>query len=124
MSAPAPSELPSYRGYRYSAEIISPAIWLYFRFSLCLRDVEEFIAERGAAVMHETMRAWGSTFGPHDAGGRSAAAFRRDRADVGRVNSSHLPKSCATVAPKLQDKPVERKRTFPPRRQRCLLLGC
>ncbi len=41
MSALAPSELPSYRGYRYSAEIISHAVWLYFRFNLSLRAVEE-----------------------------------------------------------------------------------
>ncbi len=58
MSAPAPSDLPSCRGYRYPAEIISPAVWLYSCFILCLRDVEELMAERGAAVMHETMRAW------------------------------------------------------------------
>ena len=47
MSAPVPSELPSYRGYRYPAEIISHAVWLYFRFSLSLRDVEELMEERG-----------------------------------------------------------------------------
>jgi hypothetical protein len=43
-------EPSSYRGYRYSAEIISYAVWLYFRFSLSLRDVEELLAERGVAV--------------------------------------------------------------------------
>ena len=41
MSAPAPSELPSYRGYHYPAEIISYAVWRYYRFSLSLRDVEQ-----------------------------------------------------------------------------------
>jgi putative transposase len=46
----APSELPSYRGYRCPAEIISHAVWLYFRFSLSLRDVEELLAERGVTV--------------------------------------------------------------------------
>ena len=50
MSAPAPSELPSYRGYRYPAVIISHAVWLYFRFGLSLRDVEEPLAERGVTV--------------------------------------------------------------------------
>ncbi len=44
MSAPVSSELPSYRGYPYPAEIISHAVWLYFRFSLSLRDVEELLA--------------------------------------------------------------------------------
>jgi hypothetical protein len=47
VAAPVPSELPSYRGYRFPAEIIGHAVWLYFRFSLSLRDVEELLAERG-----------------------------------------------------------------------------
>jgi len=46
VSVPAHSELPSCRGYRYPAEIISPALWLYSCFILCLRDVEELMAER------------------------------------------------------------------------------
>jgi putative transposase len=45
VSDPGPSELP-YHGNRYPAEIISHAVWLYFRFSLSLRDVEELLAER------------------------------------------------------------------------------
>ena len=57
MSAPVPSELPSYRSHRYPAEIISHAVWLYFRFSLSLRDVEELLAERGVTVTYETIRA-------------------------------------------------------------------
>ena len=57
MSAPVPSELPSYRGHRYPTEIISHAVWLYFRFSLSLRDVEELLAERGVTVTYETIRA-------------------------------------------------------------------
>ena len=55
---------PSYRGYRYPAEIISHAVWLYFRFHLSLRDVEELLAERGVAVTYESIRAWCSKFGP------------------------------------------------------------
>jgi putative transposase len=47
VSAPAPSEPPSSRGYRYPAEVISHAVWLSYRFSLSLRDVEELLAERG-----------------------------------------------------------------------------
>ena len=64
MSAPTPSELPSYRGYRYPTEVISYAVWLYYRFSLSLRDVEELLAERGATVTYETIRAWCAKFGP------------------------------------------------------------
>ena len=46
MSCPAAAESPSYHGYRYPPEIISHAVWLYFRFHLSLRDVEELLAER------------------------------------------------------------------------------
>ena len=50
---------PIYAGYRYPAEIISYAVWLYFRFPLSLRMVEEMLAARGISVMHETIRQWG-----------------------------------------------------------------
>ena len=68
-SAPVQSESPSYRGYRYPIEIISHAVWLYFRFALSLRDVEELLAERGVTVTYETIRAWCSKFGPSYAAG-------------------------------------------------------
>ncbi len=48
MLCPVPTEPPSYRGHRYPAEIISHAVWLYYRFSLSLRDVEELLAEGGS----------------------------------------------------------------------------
>ncbi len=47
---------PSYVGYRFPAEIISHAVWLYFRFLLSYRDVEELLPERGIAVSYETVR--------------------------------------------------------------------
>jgi hypothetical protein len=49
---------PSYRGYRFSATVISHCVWLYFRFSLSYRDVEEMMAERGVVVSYETIREW------------------------------------------------------------------
>jgi putative transposase len=54
---------PIYAGYRYPAEIISYAIWLYFRFPVSLRMVEEMLAARGISVTHETIRQWGLKFG-------------------------------------------------------------
>jgi putative transposase len=45
-----------YAGYRFPAEIISHAVWLYFRFPLGLRMVEKLLAERGIIVSHETVR--------------------------------------------------------------------
>jgi putative transposase len=47
---------PLYAGYRYPAELISYAVWLYFRFPLSLRMVEEMLAARGIAVAYETIR--------------------------------------------------------------------
>src|SRR3954471_4100143 len=52
-----------YAGYRFQGEIISQAVWLYFRFPLSLRMVEEMLAARGIDVSHETVRQWGLKFG-------------------------------------------------------------
>src|SRR5215213_6135029 len=54
---------PSYAGYRFPAEVISRAVWLYFRFPLSLRMVEEMLAARGIDVSHETVRQWARKFG-------------------------------------------------------------
>ena len=54
----------SYSGYRFLPEIIQQAIWLYLRFTLSLRDVEDLLAERGVAVSYETVRRWVNHFGP------------------------------------------------------------
>ena len=54
----------SYAGYRFPPEIIDQAIWLYLRFTLSLRDVEDLLAERGVAVSYETVRRWVNHFGP------------------------------------------------------------
>ena len=55
---------PSYHGYRFPPEIISHAIWLYHRFCLSFRDVEDLLAERGILVSYETIRQWCRKFGP------------------------------------------------------------
>src|SRR5215213_6114091 len=47
---------PSYAGHRFPAEVISHAVWLYFRFPLSLRMVEEMLAARGIIVSHESLR--------------------------------------------------------------------
>jgi putative transposase len=54
---------PDYKGFRFPPEIISHAVWLYFRFSLGFRDVEELLAQRGIVVTYETVRQWCLTFG-------------------------------------------------------------
>jgi len=53
-----------FRGYRLPPEIISHAVWLYHRFSLSHRDVEELLAERGIQVSYEAIRLWCRKFGP------------------------------------------------------------
>ena len=54
----------SYRGYRFPAVIIQHAVWLYLRFTLSFRDVQDLLAERGIFVSHETIRRWVDHFGP------------------------------------------------------------
>ena len=54
----------SYAGYRFPPEIIQQAIWLYLRFTLSFRDVEDLLAERGIAVSYETVRRSVNHFGP------------------------------------------------------------
>src|SRR5918998_22756 len=51
-----------YAGHRFPPEVISHAIWLYFRFPLSLRMVEEMLAVRGILVSHETVRQWALKF--------------------------------------------------------------
>lgn len=55
--------------HRFPAEIISHAVWLYYVFSLSLRDVELILAERGVFVTHETIRRWCWKFGRSFASG-------------------------------------------------------
>ena len=53
----------SYSGYGFPPEIIHRAIWLYLRFTLSLRDVEDLLAERGITVSYESVRRWVNHFG-------------------------------------------------------------
>ena len=57
------SQSPSYRGYRFPPAIISHAVWLYYRFGLSFRDVEDLLAERGTTVTYEAIRLWCLRFG-------------------------------------------------------------
>ena len=54
----------SYGGYRFPPEIIQQTIWLYVRFTLSFRNVEDLLAERGIIVSYETVRRWVNHFGP------------------------------------------------------------
>ena len=47
---------PRYRGHRFPPEVISYAVWLYHRFTLSFRDVEDLLAQRGVIVSYESVR--------------------------------------------------------------------
>ena len=68
----------SYHGYRFPPEIISHAVWLYHRFCLSFRDVEDLLAQRGITVSYEAIRHWCRTFGPE-----YARTLRRRRGRMG-----------------------------------------
>ena len=83
---------PIYAGHRYPAEIISYAVWLYFRFPLSLRMVEEMLAARGISVTHETIRQWGLKFGREFADRiRRRAPRRVRRPAAGQLRSVRGP---------------------------------
>jgi len=70
----------SFKRHRFPPEVIRYAVWLYFRFTLSVRDVEELLAERGIEVSRESIRCWAIKFGP-----LFAANLRRRRcAPAGR----------------------------------------
>ena len=54
----------SFKGHRFPPAVICHAVWLYFRFTLSFRDLEELLAERGIDVSYETIRCWTIKFGP------------------------------------------------------------
>lgn len=58
-----------YRRHRFPSEVISHCVWLYFRFALSYRDVEEIMAVRGVTLTYETVREWCLKFGQTYANG-------------------------------------------------------
>jgi putative transposase len=69
---------PSYKGHRYPVEVIAHCVWLYFRFPLSYREVEELMLQRGMIVSYETIRRWCLKFGQAYADG-----LRRRRPQAG-----------------------------------------
>ena len=90
-----PSQAPSYHGYRFPSEIISHAVWLYHRFALSFRDVEDLLAQRSITVTYETIRQWCLTFGPS-----YARTLRRRRGRLG--DRWHLDELLVTLNSRLQ----------------------
>jgi len=69
---------PDYAGYRFPSDVIQRAVWMYLRFTLSYRDVEDLLTERGIEVSYETIRRWGACHvverGRDEAGIRQAQA--------------------------------------------------
>jgi len=94
--------LLSYRRHRFPPPIIQQAIWLYLRFTLRYRDVEELLAARGLDISYETVRRWVLKFGPllacatprFPASRRNLEAALRSRAAAQYVAFRGAPTSC------------------------------
>ena len=86
---PRPATNP-YKRHRFPAEIISHSVWLYYRFSLSYRDVEELMAERGVTLSHEAVRYWCRKFGQ-----AYANALRHRHPRPGE--KWHLDEVCLTI---------------------------
>jgi transposase-like protein len=54
----------SFKRHRFPPDVIRYAVWLYFRFTLSIRDVEDLLAQRGIEVSREAVRCWVNKFGP------------------------------------------------------------
>lgn len=80
----------TYHRHRFPPQIISHAVWLYHRFSLSLRDIEDLMAERGVILSYETIRRWCAKFGPEYA--------RRTKRRLGpRGDVWHLDEMVVTI---------------------------
>ncbi len=78
----------TFKRHRFPPDVIRYAVWLYYRFTMSLRDVADLLAERGIDVTYETVRCWANKFGP-----AFAANIRRAR---GRADSGWHPEApCA-----------------------------
>src|SRR3977135_3123105 len=80
-----------YRGHRFPAEVIGHTVWLYFRFPLSLRMVEDLLAARGIVISHETIRRWAEKFGRDLAG-----TIRRRASEFG--HKWHLDEVVITIS--------------------------
>jgi Transposase and inactivated derivatives len=80
----------SYKNHRFTPQIIARAVWLYFRFPLSLRLVEEMLLERGIVVSYETIRRWARKFG-------AACAKRLRRKKPSRKEIWHLDEVVVTA---------------------------
>ena len=87
-----PADPARYKNHRFPGEIISHGVWLYYRFPLSYRDVQELLLERGIDVTHEAIRQWCLKFGQD-----YANRLKRRRAQPG--DKWHLDEVFLTIKP-------------------------
>ena len=87
----------SFKRHRFPPDVIRYAVWLYFRFTLSIRDVEELLAQRGIELSREAVRCWVIKFGPLIAANLRRAPYPADRLLASGRNcradrrSAHVP---------------------------------
>ena len=88
-----------YRRHRFPPEVIQEAIWLYLRFTLSYRDVEELLAERGLDISYETVRRWVLKFGPAIGATPAPASPSAERSlAFGRNGGAHRRRANVSLA--------------------------
>ncbi len=87
-----------YRGFRFPGEVIAHTVWLYLRFPLSFRDVEELLAERGIRVSYETVRCWVTKFAPQFANELRKREVRPGRVSPGRDGRADRREAALVVA--------------------------
>ncbi|SAL07673.1 IS element transposase [Caballeronia calidae] len=89
-ASPSTDASISFKGYRFPPDVISYAVWLYYRFPLSLRMVEEILAARGIELTYETVQDWAAKFG-------LAIAKRIRSTALGRGDKWHLDEVVVTI---------------------------
>ncbi len=108
--------MPSYKGHRFPVEIIDCCMWLYLRFPLSFREVEELMLARGVAVSYETIRRWCAKFGQAYANGlrrrrpRPGDKWHLDEVFIEDQRHDPLPVACGRPARQRLDVLVQSRR--------------
>ena len=82
--------MKKYKGYRFPVEIISSAIWCYYRLTASYRDIEILLMQRGIKVSYETVRTWVKEFG-------NAYANQLKKRQARRGDKWHLDEQCIVI---------------------------
>jgi putative transposase len=110
---------PMYRGHRFPEEVISYAVWLYFRFPLSLRMVEEMLAARGICVTYEKVRRWERSSAEPSPIGSVSGLLRAVTNGIWMKSSSRLRASGTALAGRRSERLRSRRPGPAPKRRPC-----